>query len=159
MDTAKTGARIGGLFLLIASTLVDPTSYTLVTRADIQVIIAAAIIFLIVFVDHIFGFIVGLAVLVLYSRVFMKKYGISGFSWPFGSSGYPMDPLITDYITPQNLEDAQSNVFEKSEYDKAYTGVNGVYGEAVYSAQGLDGELPGISEPVGGGQPFDAASA
>lgn len=141
MDATKNAVRILGLSALITATMISPRSFYALTRADIQVIIAAVVIFTILFVDHIFGFILGLSALVLYSRVFMDKYGIS-----------PRKALsvnVTDYITPKNLEDAQSNVFDAAKVNEPYKGVSGVYGEAVYSAQGLDMQLPGLEKALG----------
>lgn len=149
MDTvpaATNAARICGLALLITATMVDPTSYRFLARADIQIIIAAVVVFLVLFVDHIFGFLLGLTVLVMYSRVFMHKYGINLFDM-----GRLMDDSMNSnssgaraFVTPKNLEDAQSNVFDPIEFNKPYKGVTGVYGESVYSAQGIDGQWPGI---------------
>lgn len=140
MEHAQTVARIIGLACVIASTIVSPGHYELVIRSDIQIILAAVIVFTLIFIDHIFGFLLGLAVLVLYSRVFMNKYGISGFGFREKQSSY---------ITPQNLIDAQTNVIAKE--NEAYVGVKGPYGEEVYSAQGIESgsKLPGFSPTIG----------
>jgi hypothetical protein len=49
-----------------------------------------------------------------------------------------MRSLVTDYITPANLKDAQNNIFDETNFAKDMVGIRGVYGEAVYSAQGID---------------------
>lgn len=151
-DNARYLARIGGLSALIVATLIDPKYFEMVIRSDVQVIVAAIVIFVTLFVDHILGFLLGLSALVIYSRVFMKKYGITGFGTFWNT--YPMKSLVSDnYITEDNLKDAQSNVVDDAQYDEAYKGVDGVYGEEVYNAQGLEEKsiLPGLGAdaPVG----------
>ena len=128
-------ARITGLACLIASTLADPQMFRFVIRADVQIILGAIIVFLVLFADHIFGFLIGLSAIVLYSRVFMHVYGIDimGRKSSGRSSAYS-----TGYVTPKNLEDAQTNVFDPTVMGMPYKGIHGVYGEAVYSAQGYE---------------------
>jgi hypothetical protein len=136
-----TVARLGGIIFLIAATLVEPSKFSVLVRSDIQVIIAALVVFVLLFVDHILGFLIGLSVLILYSRVFMAKYGIKGFDLMNRSN------MMAPYVTPKNLQDAQSNVVENE--DEVYVGISGVYGEDVYSAQGLDKALPGYIPALG----------
>lgn len=129
--------RIGSLLLLTLATLLNPSYMRFVVRPDVQVVLGAAIVAFLVFVDYVAGFIAGLALLVMYNRVYMDMYGITGFDLTM----YPMTSLVTS----EDLGKIQSNVFDDAKYDKPYTGVQGVYGERVYSAQGLDNEMPGMS--------------
>lgn len=139
MDTGKNIGRVVSLALLITATIVDPRGFEVLVRSDVQLILASVIIFLLVFVDHIMGFILGLTALVLYSRVFMAKYGISLFD---AAKGGPMTPNTAEYVTPWHLKDAQNNVVDEDAFEKPYKGVNG---DNVYSAQGLDAKiLPGL---------------
>jgi len=52
---------------------------------------------------------------------------------------------LLDYITPENLREAQSNMVNETAYKTEYKGIQGVYGEDVYGAQGLDSTLGGWS--------------
>ena len=139
----KNTVRIIGLALLLTVSLIDPASAAFIVRPEIQIVFAAVVVFSVLFLDHIFGFILGLAALVLYTRVFMRKYGYNG---------YPMSVFKgkqSAYITPENLNDAQNNVVDPKDVNVPYVGSKGIYGEPVYSAQGLDTNLPGIEKSVG----------
>lgn len=144
----KNTIRIIGLALLLPATLIKPTSLDFMIRPEIQIVLAAVVVFSVLFVDHIFGFILGVSALVLYARVFIHKYGRSSNGF-----GYPMASLFngknTSYITPENLKDAQNNVVDPTDINVPYVGAKGIYGEAVYSAQGLDTNLPGLEKTVG----------
>jgi hypothetical protein len=140
-----TAARIIGLSLLIGATLVQPETMSIVTRPDIQVVIAAIVIFVVAFIDHIFGFLLGLSAVVLYSRVHMYKYGIS-------VTGYPMSLGTGNsaYVTPAHLDDAQNNVIDTALFSQPYKGIDG----NVLSAQGLENDMPGIGVVQTVGQDF-----
>jgi hypothetical protein len=143
-DVVKNSLRIAGLAVLLTGTLIDPVSVQFIVRPELQIVIAAVIVFCVLFVDHIFGFILGLAALTTYTRVFMHKYGRTPFSMSLNGRG-----ALTPYVTPKNLEDAQNNVVDPKEMTTPYVGAKGIYGERVYSAQGLDTELPGLEKSVG----------
>lgn len=139
MDTTKNAARVSSLAILIAATLIDPKDFEFVIRSDVQIVLAAIVIFFIAFVDHIFGFILGLTVLVLYSRAFTSKYGISLLD---NTKGGPMTPNTSEFVTPKHLVDAQSNVVDSENVYKPYKSVDT---DKMYSAQGLDSSiLPGL---------------
>lgn len=143
VDATRNAVRILGLGILITATLIDPTPFKVLTRADIQIVFAALIVFVILFVDHIFGFMIGLSVLVIYSRVFVNTYGVR----PFGNK--VTEGQVSAYVTEQHLDNAQNNIVDAAHVDEPYKGVNGMRGEAVYSAQGLDRDLPGMELSVG----------
>ena len=72
----------------------------------------------------------------------MKKYNISFYEKEYNK--YPMNSLVTnEYITEQHLKDAQNNVVNNS---NEYIGIKGVYGEPVYSSQGIDKIMPGFDK-------------
>ena len=142
-DVVKNSLRIAGLAVLLTGTLIDPVSVQFIVRPELQIVIAAVVVFCVLFVDHIFGFILGLAALSVYTRVFMHKYGRTPFSLN-GRSG-----SLTPYVTPKHLEDAQNNVVDPKEMTMPYVGAKGIHGERVYSAQGLDTDLPGLEKSIG----------
>jgi hypothetical protein len=83
----------------------------------------------------------------MYVRVYARMYGIR-LGLPTNpnaiSNIYPMKSLVKQYITPENLKDAQDNTFNATNVNVGMKGVKGVYGEEVYGAQGLDKIMPGF---------------
>jgi len=53
------------------------------------------------------------------------------------------------YITPEHLASAQDNVVDKKNAEMEIKGITGVYGEAVYGAQGTDTTMPGYTTARG----------
>jgi hypothetical protein len=127
--------------ILIVAAVADPAPVAFLTQAESQVIIGALVVFLIIFVDYVIGFVIGLSAIVIYARIFKEKYGIS--------TRFPMSLMgeSRPYITPKDLQNAQDNVV--GEVKTPYKGIPGVY-----SAQGLDSELPGIEGSGSVGQDF-----
>lgn len=122
--------RTCGLAVLITATLIDPKPFTVLTLMEVQVVLAALVVFIVMFVDHIFGFLLGLALIAIYSRVFMYRYGIRLTGDFTGNS------KSVAYVTPQNLVDAQNNVIGgEDNIGKPYSGI----AASGYTAQGLPG--------------------
>ena len=117
-------------------------------RFDITMSIAMIV--SIVLMVVIVGFILGLALVAVYFRYNM---GVLGMSLSFGTDtrfyGKGMTGLMQKYVTPEHLESAQSNVVDAKSMAAEYKGVLGVYGEAVYGAQGQDGAMPGLAAEQG----------
>ena len=120
--------RAVSLGILIIATLIDPKPFSFMTLTEVQVVLAAFVVFTILFVDHIFGFIIALSLISIYSRVFMDKYGIS-LTGSFNNTS----SKVTPYVTAQNLLDAQNNVV--GDETKPYGGI----ADAGYTAQGVQG--------------------
>jgi hypothetical protein len=137
--------RIFALVVLIATTVVPIQALSVVVVPEVQLILGTLVVLYLLLRDPIAGLLLGLALLLAYFRVFRAKYGVA---WnPLRSTNYPMSSLVTDYITPEHLHDAQSNVVDERDYAVEIKGVKGVYGEDVYGAQGLDAKLlPGYGE-------------
>lgn len=119
--------RAVGLAILITATLIDPKPFTFLTHMEVQMAFAAVVVFTVMFVDHIFGFILGLSLIALYSRVFMHKYGIN----ILGDFGGKSETIA--FVTPKNLLDAQNNVVDDD--GKPYSGI----AAKGYTAQGSGG--------------------
>ena len=110
-----------------------------------QVVLGTIVVAIILFDNVAAGFILGVAVLLMFMRVHMKKYGIKLDMWSLKPQGkYPMKSLVNPYVTPEHLEDAQNNVFDEPNMAKEMKGIQGVYGEPVYGAQGTDNTMPGL---------------
>lgn len=148
--------RIIGLILLLVATFVPVEMVSFIVRPDVQLIAGTIIVLYLVLKDAIAGFIAGIALLIVYFRVYAEKLGISfqdaigmdklGSIWGSNSSE-PSSSM--PYITPQHLESAQSNVVDPASLGAEMKGVLGVYGEEVYGAQGMDKEMPGFSSALG----------
>jgi len=127
----------------------DSSYFEHITQPDVQVVLGTLVIAIVLFDNVIAGLIIGIAVLIMYMRVYVTKFGITInlWNWDKGqSNAYPMKTLFNEHVTAANLKDAQNNVVNQDDYDKEMVGVKGVYGEAVYSAQGTDKLMPGLDE-------------
>jgi len=135
--------RIFALAMIILVSLIDASYLQFITKLEWQIIFGTIIIAFILFIDAYTGLLFGLLFLVTYLRYYMVKLNINFFDKKYNK--YPMNSLISQYVTEQNLKDAQDNVVNKTNYKNQYVGVKGVYGEEVYSSQGTDKIMPGIS--------------
>jgi hypothetical protein len=133
--------------VLIIAVFMDSSYFEHITQPDVQVVLGTLVIAVVLFDNVIAGLIIGIAVLIMYMRVYVTKFGITInlWNWDKGQSkAYPMKTLFNEHVTAANLKDAQNNVVNEGDYAKEMVGVKGVYGEAVYSAQGTDKLMPGL---------------
>jgi hypothetical protein len=144
--------KIVSLVILLISALIDVKYVQFIINPDVQLIFGTIIIAIIVFFDAWAGLLLAIAVFILYLRVYSKKYGINMREIITGkkTGNYPMETLVDAYITPKNLEDAQTNIVSDSAYNKEIKGIKGVYDEPVYGAQGIDTKMPGFGAPFPG---------
>jgi len=128
-------------------------------RMEIQWALAVAVVLALLMYDVIVGFILGVILVILYFRYNM---GVLGMSISFGTEtrfyGAGMSGLVQKYITPEHLDSAQNNVVNKNNAATEFKGIRGVYGEAVYGAQGMDAGMPGF-EDVNGAPTLPAGPA
>jgi len=130
--------RVLVLLLLIGVSLVEVKFLKFALAKEWQYIIAVAILFTLLFVDVVTGFIFAVALAIIYIRLYDIKL--------FNKKPYTVfDEKALEFITPENLKSAQSNVINEDVYQKEYVGIKGVYGEDVYGAQGLYEVKPGYS--------------
>lgn len=126
-------------------------------RPEVQLLLGTVVVLYLVLKDAIAGLIAGLALLIVYFRVYADMMGVSfqeviGLNSPSLQSLWSMTPFSSKevpYITPENLLSAQNNVVDTSNYEAEMKGVRGVYGEDVYGAQGMDKTMPGYSAVLG----------
>jgi hypothetical protein len=142
---------IASCVVLVLSVIVDPSFFANIVKPDIQVVLGTLVVAIVLFDNVASGLILGVSVLIMYMRVHAREYGIDLNLWnlvtgklKYDPKSYPMKSLVKQYITPENLKDAQDNTFDADNYKKEMVGVKGVYGEAVYSAQGTDRMMPGL---------------
>lgn len=123
------------LALIYVAVVAQPKQFEFALAKEWQYIIAVSILITVLFVDVVSGFIFALLLAALYVKIYdirLRKSSTSIF-----------DESALDFVTPQNLIDAQSNVVSEVANEKEYIGIKGVYGEAVYGAQGLSELKPG----------------
>jgi len=138
----EVGLRLLAILLIIIAILIDVKHvHPLINIHYIQIIIAALLI-LVIIADPIAGLISALALMTLYIRItdnYAPKAHIVRREGDFNI-------IKTPFVTADNLKSAQNNVVStEKELDNGIKGIKGVYGEAVYGAQGLDKEMPGYS--------------
>ena len=141
--------RILAIILVLFAAIV-PTKYIqYVMIPEVQMILGTLVVLYILLGDAAAGCIMGIAVLLMYFRAYSEKMGISWKSLITPKQAYS-SPLVTDYITPDHLERAQTNVVDPDNLAVEMKGITGVYGEEVYGAQGMDASLPGYAKPYSG---------
>lgn len=137
--------RILALFVLLLVALVPESGIAIVMRPDIQMILGTIVLIVLVVYDVFTGFMLALALIVAFFRLY---HGTISF-WRDGDdvrNKGPMANLVTRYITPENLHDAQNNVVDNRDFETEIIGIKGVYGEPVYGAQGIDKQMPGYEQ-------------
>jgi hypothetical protein len=133
--------RLIGLLVLIAMAIAPVENLRILMRPEIQLVVATIIAAVVVIYDPWGGLLLGAGLIVAYYRLSNKDIHYIDSS-NLRNKG-PMVDLIQQFITPQNLKDAQSNVVNDREYDSDVVGIDGMYGHPVYGAQGLDDKMPG----------------
>jgi len=128
------------IFVLMLAALLDVSYFINIVKPDIQIALGILVVAVTIFDNFATGLILGIAVLLMYLRVYVIKYGVSLEFWKVAAATadgkYPMKSLVKGYVTSQHLKDAQDNTFDDQNFDKELIGIKGVYGEAVYGAQG-----------------------
>ena len=121
-----------------------------IVKNNIQLAIGILIVCVVLFENPIAGLILGISVFIMYYRIYSSMFGIhfwdthdnKGLFKEIGVS----KSLLKDYVTEQHLEDVQSNVVVSDSMNTPIIGIEGMYGFPVYSAQGIDTVMPGISD-------------
>lgn len=132
------GVALVGLILILPSGDYLNTFEERTTQAMIGLVVVATILF----IDAIFGALLGLTVLIWFFR--MNHYKMVAKALASGNAAGT--PLPAVYGTAQNLLDAQSNIVDEKMANTEMIGFDGVYGEQVIGAQGLDKEMPGFDK-------------
>lgn len=139
--------RIIALLVVIAAAVVPLDALKFASSQVMQLVLACVVVLWMIFMDVYAGVLLGLALLVTYFRIHSQHI----LSWGWGGSSRtsgPMASLVQDYITPENLHDAQNNVVDVGDYGVEIKGIDGVYGEPVYGAQGMDKVMPGYTKDM-----------
>lgn len=139
--------RVFSLLLLILLTIAPTYLFSELMKPEVQLIVATIVVGVLVVYDVFTGFILAMGIIILY----MRLYGVGityGDSDAVRRQG-PMANLVTNYITPQHLKDAQNNTIDSEGAGTEIIGIKGVYGEPVWGAQGLDKSMPGYENETG----------
>ena len=132
--------RVVSLLILIVLSLVDFKFVSFMVQKEWLYVLSTVILIIILFVDAITGFILALGLITL----ILKMYNVQ-VPWGYNSK---QDEKMLDYITPEHLRSAQNNIIiDEENYKKEWKGIQGVYGEDVYGAQGLE-IFPGYSNEI-----------
>lgn len=138
--------RIIALLVIVAAAVVPESALEFLNSRIVQFVAAFIVVAMIIVYDVYAGILLGVALMVAYFRLHSQLILTWDF-WRSGSrNGGPMANLVQDYITPEHLESAQSNVFDASDFGIEMKGIDGVYGEPVYGAQGMDSVMPGFTK-------------
>jgi hypothetical protein len=144
-----------GLVVLLIAIMLDSDHFKFIIKPEYQVIIGTIVVAVILFDNAFAGLLFGLAMITMYTRVIARKYGINldvmsafdknnkKYSYTQNTvlkQGSPMRNLVKDkkYVTPSNLLDAQNNIVDTKNYTNSYIGIPEMYGQPVYSAEGID---------------------
>ena len=139
------------IVLLMVAIMFDSNYFKFIVTPEYQVIAGTIVIAIILFDNAIAGLMCGLAVIIMYTRVIGRRYGINldimtlfettNKTYPL-KPGNPMRKLVkeTPYISPANLLDAQNNIVDSKSYNDSYVGIPKVNGFSVYSAEGTTKE-------------------
>lgn len=138
----KDVIRILSIILFVASLLV-PVYYFEWLRMDILLMIVGTIaIFTLVLWDLTTGIFLVLALLACLYRIHVNQLNV--FGWISSKQDGDILRSKSLFTTAEHLERIQTNVVDKTSYDKEMVGIKGVYGESVYSAQGQGVEVDTI---------------
>jgi hypothetical protein len=133
----KEITRVIALVLLVAVLVVQIPYFSWVRNETLLILVGGAAIFLLVLWDMVTGFLLALALLVALYRTHVNHLNVFGWMTSYQDNGYTLRTK-SQFTTPEHLERVQSNVVDKVAFEKEMVGVQGVYGEPVYSAQGLN---------------------
>lgn len=139
--------RILALLIVIAAAVIPEPMFEFMQSRIVQFFAAFIVVATMIVYDVYTGLLLGLALVVVYFRLNTQDILTWGSLWGNDKrTGGPMANLVQDYITPEHLHDAQSNVVDMNDYRIEIKGIDGVYGEPVYGAQGLDSSMPGYTK-------------
>lgn len=105
----------------------------------VQLLLACIVVIILLSVDALAGLILAIAMFIGYYKIYKQKIFAtrrtdSDYIW--GVKNY------NDYITPERLEVAQDNTWDKNNLNEEFIGMQNV--ENVYGTQGLNKEMKGI---------------
>jgi len=140
--------RILGVALIFVATLVPPAYFEMVTHADVQLVLGTLVVLYIILGDAIAGLLMGIAVFIMYFQGYSYKFGVSWYDVLTNPGDMASQKRQQNYTTAEDLQRAQSNVVDSTNAKIEMKGIEGVYGEEVYGAQGMDRTMPAYDDAV-----------
>jgi hypothetical protein len=138
-------SRIFAVFLIALAFVVNKKYLEFIAKPDAQAILGTLVLIIIIFGDTITGLLLGILLIVIYGRYYMDL--TNNVIKSAKNNKYPMVSLIDPYVTPENLKDAQDNTVLVANAEDEVKGLNGMFDDPVYGAQGFDKTMPGF-EPI-----------
>lgn len=136
--------RIFGIILILVATLVPGSYLVVMTYPEVQLVIGSFIVLYIIGADAIGGLLMGIAVLIMYLQAYSYKFNMTWYEMLSRTlyTGKKREQFVNNYTTAADLENAQNNIVDPMNSKVEIKGIEGVYGEEVYGAQGMDKTLP-----------------
>lgn len=140
--------RIISLLFLIIITIIDIPMYKGLKDPQYQFIIAFIIIFILLVIDTGIGFILALAFLIIYFKIYNKYFISNIMNNNSENKNNDTNTLFTsnnnivskiNYVSPEHLLSVQNNIVDINNYNTEVKGFKKGYNdENVYGAQGID---------------------
>tara|TARA_E500000331_G_C17263709_1_gene716324 strand:+ start:2186 stop:2644 length:459 start_codon:yes stop_codon:yes gene_type:complete len=129
------------VIILLSIMFIDQKDLFFLRNNTVQLLIACIVVLVLLAVDPLSGLILATAMFVAYyklykSRLFRSTKHDEKYIW--GDKDY------ADYITPDRLEVAQDNTWDKKNYNEGFVGINHKDND-VYGTQGLYDDMPGFA--------------
>jgi len=137
------------LLVLVTALIVPANQVKFLTKPQAQVIAVTFALGVLLLLDAYIGAALGLTLIILYYRVYESYFRSNDKPVDDHKSlraAGPMVNLVSNFITEKHLLDAQNNIVDDVSKDVELKGIQGVYGEPVYGAQGLDKKMPGYEK-------------
>ena len=136
----KEFLRIFAFVLLLIVIIADDFPFYDKMKNSITQLFLAIVIILMIFYDPLFGFIMGLVIMLIYYEIYKKIKKIKSVEVKDQSSNAEeYQPIMMDYITDEHLHSAQNNIVDVDNFNTEVKGLqNGFNNEGLYGAQGID---------------------
>jgi hypothetical protein len=140
----KETLRIIAVLLLLLVAIADDFPFYKKMKNPITQLVIGMILIGLIFYDSVFGFIMGLVLMLIYYEIYKKIKKIKeneSSSSQTKKEQNDAKPIMLDYLTNEHLIAAQNNIVKEENYNTEVKGVlKGFNNEGMYSAQGIDKE-------------------
>lgn len=135
----KDFLRIFAFILLLIVIIADDFPFYDKMKSSITQLFLAIVIILMIFYDPLFGFIMGLVIMLIYYEIYKKIKKIKSVKVDEPGNVEESPRMMMDYITDEHLHSAQNNIVDVDNLNTEVKGLqNGFNNEGLYGAQGID---------------------
>jgi len=140
----KETLRILAVVLLLIVVIMDDFPFYGKMKDPYTQLFLALVVIAMILYDPLFGFIMGLVVMLIYYEIYQKVKVSKVENNVVTTDGNKINEvsnnaILLDYITEEHLVSAQNNIVDKNNYDTEVKGVEqGFNNEGMYGAQGID---------------------